>query len=280
MKKYHLIPLLFTVPLQLHSATVVLPSIEVAASSPNPSVAPTANVSILGIADIAVDIANAGTTTSGAFGASAIGGTSITLLGDTVGAELVTHTSIASSGITFGTRTTYTGDVGQILANSAILSNIVGADLAPEWEATIDLTALGLNLSPSTTYALSFNLIQSTSLLGNLSPALFDTFTVAVGDSSGVLPAQFLGLTDFTASSGTATFTFTTGATVEDMTLTFGASALLDTDLLGDVLGAPNQTLYSMSNINFDVVPEPGVFTMLGVVGVAFAIRRRRGSAC
>ncbi len=276
MKTYRILPVLLALPFHLQAATLLLPSTPVSASSPNPATDPNLNVSIPFVASIFVDTTHEGTSASGAYSASATGGTSISLAGGLIGARLATHTTVGPTDIKFGTTTTYTGAVGSILANSSILSAVVGAGLAPEWSATIDLNDLGLNLQPSTTYDLSFNLAQTTSLLGDISPAVLNSFTVSVDHSAGVLPAQVLGLLDATSSSGLARFRFTTGSTIVDPTLQIGASALVDTDLLGGLLGQPNPTLYTLSGFNLTAIPEPNVVTLFGLFGVALLFRRRQ----
>jgi hypothetical protein len=271
-----MIAMMLALPFQLQAATLILPATPATANSQNPSINPNVNVSIPAVATIQLDTVNAGTATTGAYTASATSGAYVALPLNLATLRLSSRTVINSSSITFGTTTTTTGVVGNILNSAPILSALVGANLTPQWSATIDLGDLGLNLQPSTTYDFNFSLAQNTSLLDNISPAVLNRFSVSVNDTSGTLPAQLLGLTDLTAASGTARFRFTTGAVVTDPTIRLSASALLDTDLLGSLLGTPNPNLYTVSNLNLTAIPEPQILPLLGIFGIVLLFRKRQ----
>lgn len=276
MKTYPLVSILLALPFQVQAATLLLPASPASATSPNPATNPNISTGVPGVATVSLDTTHAGTATSGAYVASATGGVSIALLSNLATAKLATHTTIGPSDIKFGTSTTSTGALGLITGNNAILGSAVGAGLSPQWSATIDLSDLGINLVASGTYEFSFNLAQTTSLLGDISPAVLNRFTVSVDDTVGVVSADVLGLTSLTSSNGVATFRFTTGSSVNDPKIRLGASALLDTDLLGGLLGQPNPTLYTVSGLNLTAVPEPDVCLLFGMVGTLLLIRRYR----
>lgn len=275
MKTYPIVSLLFALPFQVQAATLLLPATPASATSQDPATNPNLNLTVGAIASVRIDTTHPGTATSGAYVASARGGVAISALIGLASVKLATHTTIDSSSIRFGTSTTTSGLVGALIGNT-VLNTIVGAGLAPTWSATIDLSDLGLNLAPATTYDFTFNLAQTTSLLGNISPAVLNRFTVSVDDTVGVLTPQVLGLTDLTTSNGTARFRFTTGATVNDPKIVLGASALLDTDLLGGLVGQANPNLYTVSGLNVTAVPEPDVFLLFSMVGTILLFRRRQ----
>lgn len=266
-------------PAALTAATIDLPPVPATATSPNPSVNGNLIIGLPPALGAYIDTVNAGTASSGAWNGSATGSTSIgvALVG---GADLRTQTMLGTGAIDFNTITSYTGLLGNVL-DALELTDIVGAGaLIQSWEASVNLTGLGFVLNPSTAYALTFDLTQSTSLLGNLSPAVFNSFTVEVGDSSGVMPAGLLGITDIFGGSGTVTFEFTTGAVIDgDVIATFGATALADTNtnvqLLEALLGANGtSTLYSISGIT--LIPEPGTGVLALSCAGLLALRRRR----
>ncbi|GAA5120635.1 hypothetical protein JIN84_05830 [Luteolibacter yonseiensis] len=275
MKKNILVALLLALPVQLQAATVLLPVSNVTATSPDAAVPANAdvNLSLAGLANVGVNLTHNTNTVSGAYTATAGGSASVGLiLAGTL--KLFSNTIIGPSSIQFGTNRSTSGLVG-VLGNN-ILGPIVNAGLTPQWSATIDLGDVGLNLAPSTTYDFTFNLAQTTSLLGNLSPAVLNRFSVSVNDSVGNVPAQVLGLTDLTASNGTARFRFTTGTSVVDPKLRLSASALLDTDLLGSLVGQPNANLYTVSGLNITAIPEPDIIPLMGLFGIILLFRKRQ----
>jgi hypothetical protein len=282
MRSLGLLILIPATSLSLNAAIVTLPAVPVIAESPDPTAV---GVTVGGLATVAVDPVNPGTASSGAYSARAVGGVEVELLPifplpPAASVILSTQTEITSSAINFNSHSDISGIVGQILSSTVILNNIIGAGLIPQWEASINLTSLGLNFDPSTDYSLTFNLVQSNSLLGNLSPAVLNQITASVGDSGGTLPAQVLGITDLFGSAGTVVLNFSTNATIDGpVVATFGGSALLTTGLLGSVLGTANNTLYSISNINVNPIPEPSSWALSAVFIGSFVLRRKRQAA-
>lgn len=260
--------MLLALPFQLQAATLLLPATPASATSPNP----TALALTVGVASVYLDGTNAGTASSGAYDLTATGGTRISVVAlGTV--RLQAHTTVDSTGIKFGTSTI--GNGGLLSSIGTVLTNTITAGLVPQWSATIDLSDLGLNLVPNGTYEFKFNLAQTASLLGNIAPAVLNRFSVSVEDTVGTINAQVLGLTDLTSTNGTATFRFTTGATVNDPSIRLSGSALLNTSLLGGLLGQTNPDLYTVSALNLTPVPEPDVFLLFGMVGIVLIFRRR-----
>lgn len=269
---------LFT-PLGLHAAPITFPASTITANSPAPT---QVGVSVAGLATVAIDSVNSGTASGGSWQAEATGGVNVALLPvfplPSLGAiALTTRTQVTNSQLNFNTHTEVTGVVGSILGSAPILTNIVGAGFTPQWEATVNLNDLGLNLTPSTQYALTFDVSQSNSLLGNLSPSILNRITASVGDSTSVFPAQVLGLTDLVGSTGKLTLNFTTDPTIDGpITATFGGSALLNTTLLGSILGSADTNLYSLSTINVVPIPEPATWVFSAIFAGSAVLRRRR----
>ncbi len=285
MKMTKLFLTAFAAPLSLQAATINLPAGTTNANSPDPSIAGTVVVNAGLLINAEVDITNTGNATTGSWSGSGRGGTSIELvngLGNPVAAvDLRTQTSMTSTAINFNAISTTSGTLGLVLG-AVNLQSIVGAGLIQTWGAAVNLTALGLNFDANTTYNLTFDLTQSTSLLGQLSPAVFNNFSATVGDQGGTygqgaLPAGLLGITDIFGASGTATLTFTTDAVIDGPVIArFGATAIADTDLLGGLLGVPNSTLYSISGLDVNSVPEPAAAALAAVFAGLLVIRRKR----
>ena len=265
-------------PCGLHAATIALPVTPTFAISPDAGINPDISVSAGTMVNASIDTTHAGSTNTGDWAAAATGGTSVTLLGGLggmitlAGLDLNTRTTLATDAIRFGTVTTSSGMAGSLLS-ALNLQTIVGAGLVQTWSATVNLSALDLVFAPETTYSLTFDLTQSTALLGNLSPAVFNNFTATVGDNGGTygqgsLPAGLLGITDIFGESGKATLQFTTGSVMDGPVIaTFGASAAADTDLLDGLLRSSDTTLYTISGLDIQAVPEPSSIGMF----VAFA---------
>lgn len=285
MKMTKLFLTAFAAPLSLQAATINLPAGTTNANSPDPSIAGTVVVNAGPLINAEVDITNTGNATTGSWSGSGRGGTSIDLvniLGNPVASvDLRTQTSMTSTAINFNAISTTSGTLGLVLG-AVNLQSIVGAGLIQTWGASVNLTQLGLNFDANTTYSLTFDLTQSTSLLGQLSPAVFNNFSATVGDQGGTygqgaLPAGLLGITDIFGASGTATLTFTTDAVIDGPVIArFGATALADTDLLGGLLGVPNSTLYSISGLEVNSVPEPAAAALAAVFAGLLVIRRKR----
>jgi hypothetical protein len=280
--------LFFAGMMSTYAVTVALPNPGATATSPDASIDPNISVSAGLLVTAAVDLDNAGTASSGAWSGFGQGGTSVELLSvlpgpPLAGLDLQTQTAMTPGAINFNAVTTTSGLVGNLLA-ALDLDAIVGAGLVQTWGASVNLSQLGLSFDPNTTYALSFDLTQSTSLLGQLSPAVFNDFTATVGDNSGTygqgaLPAGLLGITDIFGGQGRATLTFTTGGTIDgDVIANFGADAVADTDLLGGLIGAPNTTLYSIGGVDVTPIPEPGMAVLCGIFAGVVALRRRRAA--
>lgn len=273
-------------PCILHAATITLPVTPALATSPDAATDPDlVDVPAGLLVNASIDVSNAGSSTSGSWTGTATGGTSISLLnglgGSLAGLDLNTRTSVSTDAIRFGTVTTSSGTVGALLS-ALNLDSVVSAGLVQTWSATVDLSALGLAPVPNTTYDLSFDLSQSTSLLGNLSPAVFNNLTATVGDSSGTygqgaLPAGLLGITDLFGGSGVATLRFTTGSVINGpVVATFGATAVADTDLLDGLLNVPDTTLYTLSGFDIAAVPEPGSLAVFASLAGLALMRRKR----
>ncbi len=285
MKTIKLLFAAFAAPLTLQAATISLPAGTTNATSPDPAIAGNVVVNAGTLINAEVDITNTGNATTGSWSGSGRGGTSIDLvniLGNPVASvDLRTQTSMTSTAINFNAVSTTSGTLGLVLG-AVNLQSVVGAGLIQTWGASVNLTQLGLNFDANTTYSLTFDLTQSTSLLGQLSPAVFNNFSATVGDQGGtygqgVLPAGLLGITDIFGGSGTATLTFTTDAVIDGPVIArFGATALADTDLLGGLLGVPNSTLYSISGLEVNSVPEPSAAAMMALIAGFLGIFRKR----
>ncbi|WP_035610318.1 PEP-CTERM sorting domain-containing protein [Haloferula sp. BvORR071] len=164
----------------------------------------------------------------------------------------------------------------------------VGLGLALTWSATATFDAPGeeLLLLPGTIYQVSFDVDGSNGLLKS-TLGILPTFGLEMLDGNGnpincpaedgtlvnVIGLELLGIVGSPPESGRAVVQFQTGASVPTgpAGLRFTGSAVLPATALN--LGT---NFARVSNISVtQVVPEPSAFT-LGLLGAAFAFRRRR----
>jgi MYXO-CTERM domain-containing protein len=163
----------------------------------------------------------------------------------------------------------------------------VGLGLTMSWSATATFDAADeeLFLLPNTVYRVIFDVDGSNGLL-NSTLGLTPTFGIEMLDGAGnpvdapaeggtlvnIIGLELLGIVGSPPESGRAVVDFQTGATVGGGAagLRFTGSAILPATALN--IGTNFATI---SNISVTAVPEPSAFA-LGLLGVAFALRRRR----
>jgi MYXO-CTERM domain-containing protein len=163
----------------------------------------------------------------------------------------------------------------------------VGLGLTMNWSATATFDEPGeeLFLLPNTIYRVVFDVDGSNGLL-NSTLGLTPTFGIEMLDGAGnaidspaedgslvnIIGLELLGIIGSPPESGRATVDFQTGSTLPGGTagLRFTGSAILPATALN--LGTNFATI---SNLSVTAVPEPSALA-LGLLGAAFALRRRR----
>jgi hypothetical protein len=170
------------------------------------------------------------------------------------------------------------------VANIGLIDNLIDGGLAgltTSWTATATFDKPGseLVLSSYTTYEISFLLDGDNGLLESI-VGLNPTFTFELLDGNGQSVAEssnstilnLVGIFGTGVTSGTATFSFTTGdiSDTDPASVRFSGGAILTPELLG--IGSNFATI---SNFSIVQVPEPSVCGIIALSGLLFLKRRR-----